>query len=574
MPEQEKLPHGKETARTRPRPQADRWAGLRRAASAPLSDRVRKGMGMAQRGDRVAKRTEPRQPAGTLRIVLGDQCSAGLSALQGIDKARDTVLMAEAMGECTYVRHHPKKIVLVLSAMRHFAQALRDRGVQVDYIRLDDPGNTGSLRGEMLRAVARHRPAAVVATEPGEWRLAEDMRRWHEASGVETEIRDDDRFLCRIQEFRAWARGRGEFRMETFYRDMRRRYGILMDGDEPAGGRWNYDPENRKPPSRTMDPPRALRFEPDIVTLEVMALVARTFPDHFGEVDGFALPVKQADAATALWDFVAHRLPQFGKWQDAMKTGESTMFHAVISTSLNTGLLTPLEACRTAESAWYAGYAPLNAVEGFVRQILGWREFVRGVYWLKMPEYARLNSLGATRRLPAFFWTAETRMNCLRQAIGDTRRHAYAHHIQRLMITGNFALIASLDPDEVDEWYLIVYADAYQWVEMPNVRGVALHADGGIMGSKPYAASGAYINRMSDYCRGCLYDVKASVGQGACPFNALYWDFIARHAARLAENTRMAAPVRTLNKMDPARVAAIREQAAEFLLAMDAGELV
>ena len=250
------------------------------------------------------------------------------------------------------------------------------------------------------------------------------------------------------------------------------------------------------------------------------------------------------------------------------------MFHALVSTSLNTGLLGPLEACRAAEAAWRAGLAPLNAVEGFVRQILGWREFVRGVYWLKMPDYARLNSLGADRRLPAFFWTAETRMNCLRQAIGDTRRHAYAHHIQRLMVTGNFALLAGLHPDEVDEWYLIVYADAYEWVEMPNVRGVALHADGGIMGSKPYAASGAYINRMSDYCRGCHYDVKLGVGERACPFNALYWDFIDRHSERFAQNTRMAMPVRTLNKMDPARVSAIRDQAAGFLAAMDAGELV
>ncbi len=511
---------------------------------------------------------------GTLRIVLGDQCSAGLSALRDLDPAQDVVLMSEVMGECTYVKHHPKKIVLVLSAMRHFARALEARGVRVDYIRLDDPENTGSLRGEMLRAVARHQPAAVVATEAGEWRLMEDMRLWHEASGVETDIRDDDRFLCRIQEFRAWARDRGAFRMEFFYRDMRRRHGILLDDGAPAGGKWNYDPDNRKPLPKTMAPPPVPRFDPDEITLEVMALVARSFPSHFGDVDGFALPVTHRDAAIALADFVTNRLPLFGDWQDTMKTGESAMYHALISTSLNTGLLSPLEACRAAEAAWRAGSAPLNAVEGFVRQILGWREFVRGVYWLKMPEYAQLNSLNATRSLPAFYWTTETRMNCLHQAIGDTRRHAYAHHIQRLMITGNFALLAGLSPDEVDEWYLIVYADAYQWVEMPNVRGMALHADGGIMGSKPYASSGAYINRMSDYCRKCHYDVKRSVGEGACPFNALYWDFIARHSERFGHNPRMAMPVRTLAKMDPARVAAIREQAAGFLAAMDAGEPV
>ena len=512
--------------------------------------------------------------AGTLRMVLGDQCSDGLSALHDLDPTQDVVLMAEVMGEGTYVKHHKKKIVLVLSAMRHFAAALQSRGVRVDYIRLDDPDNTGSLRGELLRAVARHRPDAIVATSAGEWRLTEDMRHWHEVSGLPTDIRDDDRFLCRVQDFRAWARGRGAFRMEFFYRDMRRRYDILMDGGAPAGGKWNYDPENRKPLPRTMTPPAVPQFPPDAVTQEVMALVTDRFPDHFGDADGFALPVTPAEAKAALDDFVLNRLPLFGDWQDTMKTGESTMYHALVSTSLNTGLLGPLEVCKAAEAAWRAGLAPLNAVEGFVRQILGWREFVRGVYWWKMPEYAGLNSLGATRALPGFYWTADTRMNCLHQSIADTKRNAYAHHIQRLMVTGNFALLAGLHPDEVEEWYLIVYADAFEWVEMPNVRGMALHADGGIMGSKPYAASGAYINRMSDYCRKCAYDVKAAVGDNACPFNALYWDFIARHGERFAQNTRMAMPIHTLAKMDPARVAAIRARAAEFLAKMDAGETV
>ena len=511
---------------------------------------------------------------GVLRVVLGDQCSMSLSALSDLDPAADTVLMAEVMQECTYVRHHPKKIVLVLSAMRHFAQALRDRGITVDYVTLHQQGNTGTLRGEMLRAVARHRPLAVVATEPGEFRLAEDMRHWHELSGLPTDIRDDTRFLCRVQEFRAWAQGRASLRMEFFYRDMRRRYRLLMDEDGPAGGAWNYDPQNRKPLPKHVQPPPARHFPPDAVTQEVMAMAADTFPDHFGSVDGFALPVTAQDAQAALDDFVQNRLPQFGDWQDAMKAGEPAMFHALVSTSLNAGLLLPLDACRAAEAAWRAGLAPLNAVEGFVRQILGWREFVRGIYWLKMPEYGILNSLGAQRALPGFFWTADTSMNCLRHAIADTRANAYAHHIQRLMVVGNFALLAGLHPDDVDVWYLIVYADAYQWVEMPNVRGMALHADGGVIGSKPYAASGAYINRMSDYCRTCHYDVKQPVGARACPFNALYWDFMARHRGRFAQNPRMAMPVRTLDRMDRARLAAIQARAAEFLGAMDAGEKV
>ncbi len=511
---------------------------------------------------------------GTLRWVLGDQVSLSLSALEDLDPAADVVVMAEVQSECTYVKHHPKKIVLVLSAMRHFAEALRVRGVRVDYVRLDDPGNTQTLRGEMLRAVARHRPDKVVATECGEWRLEQDMRGWQETAGIEVEIRDDTRFLCRKQEFRAHAASRKGLRMEFFYREMRVRHGLLMEGAEPAGGRWNFDPENRKPLPKEISPPPVAGFAPDDITLEVMALVAERFPGHFGAVDEFNLPVTPEQALLALHEFIDMRLPLFGDWQDTMKAGQSTMYHALISTSLNTGLLDPLAACRAAEAAWRAGHAPLNAVEGFVRQILGWREYVRGVYWLKVPEYRHLNGLNAVRPMPWLYWSGETRMNCMHHAINDTKAHAYAHHIQRLMITGNFALLAGLDPDDVDEWYLVVYADAYEWVEMPNVRGMALHADGGIMGSKPYAGSGAYINRMSDYCRGCHYDVKAAVGERACPFNALYWDFIARHADRFGPNPRMSMPVRTFAKMTPERQQALRSQAAGFLARMDAGEVV
>ncbi len=510
----------------------------------------------------------------TLRIVLGDQCSAGLSALADLDPASDVVLMAEVMQECTYVRHHQKKIVLVLSAMRHFAATLRARGVAVDYITLDDPANTGSLRGEMLRAAARHRPDRIVATEAGEWRLTEDMRHWHEAAGLEVEIRDDTRFLCRIRQFRAWAAGKRSLRMEFFYREMRRQTGLLMDGGTPLADRWNFDAENRKRlPANVTAPPRP-GFAPDAITQEIMALVQARFGDHFGVLDGFDLPVTADDAAAALADFVRHRLAQFGDWQDAMKTGAPFLFHAVISTSINAGLLDPLAVCQAAEAAYRAGHAPLNAVEGFIRQIIGWREYMRGIYWLRMPGYAKLNALAATRPVPQFYWDGQTRMNCLHHAVMDTRANAYAHHIQRLMITGNFALLAGLHPDEVDEWYLIVYADAYEWVEMPNTRGMALFADGGVVGSKPYAASGAYINRMSDYCAGCQYDVKDATGDQACPFNALYWDFMARHAERFASNTRLAMPLRTLARMDPARVAALRARAAGFLAAMEAGERV
>ncbi len=511
---------------------------------------------------------------GALRVVLGDQVSSGIAALADLEPAHDVVLLAEVADECTYVAHHPKKIVLVLSAMRHFADALTARGVRVDYVRLDDPANTQSLRGEVVRAVARHRPSRVIATAPGEWRVLEDMRGWQDATGVETELRDDDRFLCRIQEFRRWAAGRLTLRMEFFYREMRRRTELLMDGDAPAGGRWNFDPENRKRLPAGVAAPGVPSFAPDATTRNVMALVRERFAEHFGAVDGFAWPVTARDAKAAARDFVAHRLAAFGDWQDAMKRDAPHLFHSLLSTSLNVGLLDPLALCRDAEAAYRAGAVPLNAVEGFIRQIIGWREFVRGIYWLHAPEYRTRNALDARRKLPWLYWSAETKMECMRQVISQTREHAHAHHIQRLMVTGNFALLAGLDPDEVDEWYMVVYADAYEWVEMPNTRGMALYADGGTVGSKPYAASGAYINRMSDYCGACAYDVKDAAGPRACPFNALYWDFVARHAARFAGNPRMAMPVRSLERMDRAKLAAIRARAGAFLAALDRGEMV
>ncbi|MFC7689325.1 cryptochrome/photolyase family protein [Paeniroseomonas aquatica] len=501
---------------------------------------------------------------GLLRVLLGDQLTPGVSALAGLDPAADVVLLAEVMGECAYVPHHKQKLVLVLSAMRHFAAALEARGVRVDYVRLDDPANTGTLSGEVARAVARHRPAGIVATFPGEYRVLADMRGWEEATGLPVDIRDDDRFLADLGWFQRWAQGRKQLRMEFFYREMRRETGLLMEGEAPAGGAWNYDAENRRRLDRGVVP-RPRRFAPDAVTREVMALVEARFPANFGTLEEFAWPVTAAEAEAALADFIAHRLPRFGDYQDAMASGQPVLFHALVSTSMNLGLLSPRACCEAAEAAWRAGAAPLNAVEGFIRQILGWREYVRGIYWLKMPAYAGLNALEATRPLPWSWWGGETRMNCIRQTVRQTRDMAYAHHIQRLMVTGNFALLAGLDPAAVNEWYLAVYADAYEWVELPNTHGMVLHADGGVMASKPYAASGAYINRMSDYCRGCAYDVKQSTGPDACPFNALYWDFLARHAQRFAGNNRLAMPLQTLRKMPAEKLAGLRAQAAAFL---------
>ncbi len=503
-----------------------------------------------------------------LRLVLGDQLSPHVSALDGVCPG-DVVLMAEVMGECTYVRHHQRKIALVLAAMRHFAAALESRKVTVRYIRLDDPNNTQSLSGEVARAMADLRLDQVIATAPGEWRLLEAMRGW---PGVD--IRPDTRFAAPPGFFAAWARDKRSLRMEFFYREMRRYHEILMEGDQPVGAKWNFDAENRKKLPAGITPPPPKRFPPDAISQDVLALVAARFPDHPGGLDGFDFPVTAKDAKAGFQDFIKHRLAGFGDWQDSMAADEPFMFHALVSAPLNLGLLDPLWLCREAEAAYRNGAAPLNAVEGFIRQILGWREYIRGIYWHHMPGYSSLNALAATRRLPDFYWTADTKMRCMAQAIGQTLAHAYAHHIHRLMITGNFALLAGLHPDQVDEWYLAIYADAYEWVEMPNTRGMALHADGGIVGSKPYAASGAYINKMSDYCGACFYDVKDAAGARACPFNALYWDFIARHADRFENNPRMAMPVRSWRKMSTEKQTALRHRAASWLRKIEEGSKI
>ncbi|HSL99620.1 MAG TPA: cryptochrome/photolyase family protein [Candidatus Limnocylindria bacterium] len=507
----------------------------------------------------------------TLRIIFGDQLSRPLSALRGIDRARDVVLMVEVSEEATYVRHHKQKIVFVLSAMRHFAESLRAEGIEVDYVRLDEDGNTGSFTGELGRALPRHKPDRIVATEPGEYRVLETMQSWEHAFGTPVEIREDGRFLCSRTEFAAFAQGRKNLRMEFFYRHMRRKTGWLMKGDKPEGGKWNYDALNRRALPKGVKVPSRRRFPPDAMTREVMTLVGRRFADHFGDLASFGWGVTRKDALTALRHFITNGLPRFGEYQDAMKAGEDFLFHSVLSPYLNIGLLGAKEVCEAALDAYEKDRAPLPAVEGFVRQILGWREYVRGIYWTKMPGYALSNFLEAARPLPEFYWTGETDMSCLRETIEATRRNGYAHHIQRLMITGNFALLAGIAPAQVEEWYLVVYADAFEWVELPNTHGMALHADGGLLGSKPYAASGAYIDRMSDYCAGCAYDPKVKLGPKACPFNYLYWNFLIVNEARLRNNPRMGMPYRTLARMEGERRKRIVREAESFLNRLESG---
>lgn len=506
---------------------------------------------------------------GTLRFVLGDHLTHAISSLADIDPACDVVLMVEVQEEATHVRHHKQKLAFILSAMRHFAEELRAAGVVVDYVRIDDPANTGSFTGELARAVERRGIDRVIVAEPGEWRVLQAMRGWEKRLGMPVEIRNDDRFFTSKERFARWTAARKTYRMEFFYREMRRETGLLMEDGEPTGGRWNFDAENRKALPKTASIPIRRRFAPDAITTEVLQLVATRFADHFGDLEAFGWAVTRHDALRGLQDFIAQGLPHFGDYQDAMTAGEPFLHHSLLSPYLNVGLLTGREVCLRAERAHREGRAPLNAVEGFIRQVLGWREYVRGIYWLRMPDYARTNALEADRPLPRLYWSGETTMNCMSQVIGHTRRYAYSHHIQRLMVTGNFALLAGVRPDEIAEWYLAVYADAFEWVELPNTHGMAMFADGGLLASKPYAASGAYLHRMSDFCSGCAYDVKRKSGPRACPFNYLYWAFLIRNQRTLSVNPRMAMPYRTLAGWTPERKADVVAEARKFLDGLD-----
>ncbi len=509
-----------------------------------------------------------------LIFVLGDQLSRGLEALKRGDPSRDIVLMCEVDGEATAVKHHKKKIAFLFSAMRHFAEELRQDGFKVDYIKIGDPSNTHAFSSELERAIIKHNPDEVHLTEPSEHRVRELVKGWQAKFKTPIIQYEDRRYLCSKSRFAAWAEGRKELRMEYFYRDMRRHYGVLMEGDKPIGGQWNFDKDNRKPAKTGLSIPQPFRQDPDEITKTVMNLVSDRYADHFGDIDPFHYAVTRSGALAALDHFIKERLPKFGDYQDAMLSGEPWMYHSHISLYLNCGLLGPLECIERAEQAFHDKRAPINAVEGFIRQILGWREYVKGLYDLKMPAYKDENYLNAQRSLPAFYWTADTRMNCLRQCVSETKANAYAHHIQRLMVLGNFALLAGCHPDEVNEWYHIVYADAFEWVELPNVSGMVLFADGGVLASKPYAASGAYINRMSNYCDNCSYSVSKKNGPKACPFNYLYWEFLSRNGDKLSQNPRLGMPYRNLSRMSSEKREAVAEDARRFFKALENDEKV
>ncbi|HEY8876438.1 MAG TPA: cryptochrome/photolyase family protein [Roseateles sp.] len=498
--------------------------------------------------------------------MLGDQLDLDASAFDGFDATQDAAWMAEVAEESTHVWSSQPRIALFLAGMRHFAKALRQAGRPLHYRRLDDPATRDSLAAQLTEDLRTLQPRRLVLTRPGDWRVLQALQGVARAAGLVLDLREDRHFFTTPADFAAHTAARGErgLRMEFFYREQRQRRGILMDGGEPRGGRWTFDTENRQafgPQGPGFDLPQPPRFPRDAITQDVIALVRQRFGSHPGRLDSFAWPLTRPQALQALQAFVRERLPLFGPYQDAIWPGEPWLYHAQLSAALNLKLLTPHEVVAAAESEVHAGRVPLASGEGFIRQVLGWREYVRGLYWTRMPAYAASNALDAHEPLPDWYWTGETDMACLRDAIGQTLEHGYAHHIQRLMVTGLYALLLGVEPAQLHGWYLSVYVDAVEWVELPNTIGMSQYADGGLMASKPYAASGQYIARQSPLCRGCRYRPDERWGDQACPFTTLYWDFLLRHRHRLAGNPRMAGPLQQLARLTQDERRRIRAQA-------------
>jgi deoxyribodipyrimidine photolyase-related protein len=516
---------------------------------------------------RVFPRLSVRGPVRRLTVVFGDQLDPQARSLTCLDKRRDAVAMFEVAGESTLGPSHRQRTGLFLSAMRHFALDLHRRKYRIHYVRLDAPGNIQSLQGELQRALRALRPEEVLCTQPGSWRVQRSIERAAKAAEIPLQVLPDEHFLVRHQDFSEWMAGRKQPVMEHFYRRQRRTLGVLVDPrGEPAGGDWNYDKENRGRFSQPPHVPRPYVPRPDEITLEVLDLVGRRFSVHPGSLRRFRWPVTRAQAVRALRDFVEKRLPDFGTYQDAMWSGEPFLYHSLLSVPLNLKLLRPLDCVAAAVRAYEAGAAPLNCVEGFVRQIIGWREFIRGIYWHEGPDYGARNELEQDASLPSFYWTGDTDMVCLRECLGQVLEYGYGHHIQRLMVTGNFALIAGLDPCQISDWYLAMYVDAVDWVTLPNTIGMVMHADGGIVGTKPYAASGRYIQRMSNYCTTCRYEPERRTGDRACPFTTFYWDFLIRMQQRFRHNRRMAMMLQHVDRIgrkDRKEIGAHAEQLRE-----------
>ncbi len=504
-----------------------------------------------------------------LVLVLGDQLHRDAAVFDGFDPDQDAVWMAEVQEEATHVWCHRQRLVLFFSAMRHFREELRRAGLTIHYHELTpDPAHD---RGESFAAilaqdVPRWQPRRLIAVCPGDYRVLTQLQAGAQALGVPLELRPDRHFYCSRTQFADFARGRKRLLLENFYRHLRRREDILLDAfGRPVGGLWNYDHDNRRSfgPSGPGFVPAPPQFAPDRLTLEVIAMVQQRFASHPGSLERFHLPVTAADARSLLEDFITHRLAGFGPYEDAMWTDEPVLYHSRLSALLNLKLLSPRDCVAAALDAWQSGAAPLASVEAFIRQTMGWREYIRGVYWLHMPAYQELNYLGHDLPLPGFYWTGEVDLECLRQTLAHVLAYGYTHHIHRLMVAGLFALLFGVHPYQFHSWHMALYLDAVDWVSLPNTLGMSQFADGGLVGTKPYCATGRYIDRMSNFCRRCRYDPHQDLGPDACPFTTLYWDFLDRHQSRLQGNMRLALQLRHLENKKR-QLPNIRRQAAQL----------
>jgi deoxyribodipyrimidine photolyase-related protein len=502
--------------------------------------------------------------------VASDHCTPHHSAIAGCDRASTRILMIESLPAWREKPYHKRKLVLIFAAMRGFADDLRADGWAVDY-----HPECGDLAAALAAHVASAVPTRVLTMMASDYGEIDRMRSALAIHDLEIAETPHANFVSTADDFaELFSRGQARVTMENFYRKMRKKTGLLMEGGEPVGGAWNFDADNREPPKKGMRFPAepVVPVRPHV--RDVIAMVERCFPDHPGVIGDFDIPTTRADALAYADDFFAHRMDKFGPYEDAMVRGQARLYHSKLSAAINVGLLHPLELCERAELAYRNGDARLASVEGFVRQLIGWREYIWQTYWRLMPEYRDRNTLGADLPVPAFYLDGETDMACQREAHRFVRELGWAHHILRLMVLGNFALIAGIDPQAMTDWFWYMFVDGYDWVMAPNVIGMTLHADGGFVGTKPYAASANYINKMSDYCSGCRYDPKKTIGDDACPYNALYWDFMARHEERFAKNMRMSLPIRNWRGRDPETKAAIRERAAELRAKLRAGERI
>lgn len=514
-----------------------------------------------------------------LNLILGDQLDLKSSIFEDFDNQKDSLWMAEVHGENTHVKHHKHQIIMFLSAMRHFAEEQKHlkRPILYTKLTLDQSEDRGRDLGEVLSLdLTRHRPEKVRVVRPGDRRVLRQIEQTCQESLTPLEILEDSHFFTTPDDFSRHAEGRKSLRLEYFYRELRERFRLLVNEDlSPLGGQWNYDAENRESFGKSgprAEIPSPLHFEAGEIVQEVQALIECRYPDHPGRSDNFFLPVTRPQSLRLLDDFLEKRLKNFGDYQDAMWEGEFFLYHSRLSSALNIKLLHPEEVCRRAEEAYHKGLAPLNAVEGFVRQILGWREYIRGVYWHFGGDYKEKNYLEQNRDLPEFFWTGKTSMNCLSQTLTAVHQHAYSHHIQRLMVTGLFCLLYGVQPEQFNDWHLATHCDAIDWVSTPNVIGMSQFADGGMLASKPYCASGNYIHKMSNYCRDCRYHPKKALGEQACPFTTLYWDFLNRHRDRLANNPRLKFQFNNLKKKSDPELAQISQKAESLIAAITLGK--